>query len=790
MHLGTKLSQHEELGIPTGIGRLNEQNQWHFIMGGIQSDQEKREQELKGDVSQMRSNLSATAPEKVDADLIISAIIGYEQNKRAANEHEIIARHIEEHYWRAQSRAKKLEETCQKHLKAIKDGKASNKVKKHEQDYHAKLAEARDHLAGIDHLMTAEIKQIAKSREIAARLTLEADQHRSTFEQFITEVRTRKGMTELSAESENQHRPANANSGETARKDVGLAIERPGAGDEAKGALTRKEMDAYIATIMKENVRLVVRDRLVVPKIEDPRFANVVTALNYRIMMPRLTGIHSKQNETLSALLEVIDGDPKIIQIGRDNQGRHIPILKTSDKALQAAFKYFGDEKRVIMAVDAAMASTGLRIDARPIAAPKPEVGKTQVPEMQPAAPFAKAPANPANDIGSIIVREVAARRLSAINSVEITGSIAILTLSRPAAQRLGIEEQVEITAAQAQKLQNAMRFSERERTRLVAYIAKAPQAVKITDSAIELPSTAPEAIRLLAANHSKDPERLEAYRIEHRQALKQKAEQVASKAPTADPTDTQRQAPAAPHAAPRSRPAPAPIVDDEQKPATVAPAQPVAAPEPAQNENRIAASAPARKEPAINIPEAAEGASDLSRPSALAPPKVENERPALDAPSPSRPANDHEDDLPRVRSLGTRSVLASDASTNPELKGKVPSVEDEKPVPEQDLFDIEAERARIRAGKIGTPRETKELRRGLHPSIDKWIEAREGNDENLRLQAAEEILTTPRARRIVTRLSEEDQRNIRQDVLLAREKEERRVPAQENLRRSTERQR
>lgn len=470
MHLGTKLFQHEELGIPTGIGRFNEQNQWNFIMGGIQRDQEKREQELSRDVSQMRSNLSVTAPEKVNADLITSAIIGYEQNKRAANEHSIIARHIEEHYWRAQSRAKKLEETCEKHLKAIKDKKASSKVRKHEQDYRAKLAEARDHLAGIDHLMAAEIKQIATSREIAARLTLEADQHRSTFEQCIKEVRTRKGMSEHSAESEKQRRPPNANNGETARKDVGVANERPGAGDEAKSALTKKEMDAYIATIMKENVRLVVRNRLVVPKIEEPRFANIVTAPNYRVMMPRLTGIHSKQNETLSALLEVIDGDPKIIQIGRDNQGRHVPILKTSDKALQAAFKYFGDEKRVIMAVDAAMVSTGLRINAQPIAASKPESGKAQTPETQPAAPVAKTPAKPANDIGDFIVGEVAGRRLSAFESLEVNGKVAVLTLSQTAAQRLGVEEQVEITAAQAEKLKTAMRYSDRERARLAAY--------------------------------------------------------------------------------------------------------------------------------------------------------------------------------------------------------------------------------------------------------------------------------------------------------------------------------
>ncbi|PZU15220.1 MAG: hypothetical protein DI591_10855 [Citromicrobium sp.] len=775
LHLGTKLSQHEEVGIPTGIGKLNEQNQWNFIMGGIQREQEKREQELKGDVSQMRNNLSATAPEKVDADLITSAIIGYEQNKRAANEHEIIARYIEEHYWRAQSRAHRLEKTSEKHLKAIKDGKASSKVKKHEQDYRAKLAEARDHLAGIDHLMAAEIRQIATSREIAARLTLESDQHRSTFEQFIKEVRKKKGMSELSAESENQRRPANANNGETARKDVGLVNEWPGAGDEAKGPLTREEMDAYIATIMKENVRLVVRNRLVVPKVVDPRFANIVTAPNYRIMMPRLTGIHSKQNETLSALLEVIDGDPKIIQIGRDSQGRHVPILKTADKALQAAFKYFGDERRVIMAVDAAMASTGLRIDAQPIAASKPEAGKTQVPETQPAAPAAKAPAKPANDIGSIIVREVAARRLSAIDSVDITGSIAVLTLSRPAAQRLGVEEQVEITAAQAKKLQNAMRYSERERARLAAYIAKAPQAVKITDNAIELPSTAPEAIRLLAANHSKDPERLQPYRIGHRQALEQQAEQVATKTPKTGPIDTQRQAPAMSSDAPRYEPAPAPIVDDEPKPAAVTPTQPVAAPEPAQDENRVAASTPVQGRPATDAPDATEGTFDLSRPTAPAPRDTAEKKPTRGGQAPSLPANEQEDDLPRIRSLGTRSVLASDPSTNPELRDKSPGVQDRRPIPQQDLFDMEAERARIRAGKVGTPREAKELRRGLHPSIDKWIEAREQDNEKLRQLAAEEIQGNQRARRIAKQLSEEEQGRIREDARLAREAAERR---------------
>ena len=716
MHLGTKLSQHEELGIPTGIGKLNEQNQWNFIMGGIQRDQEKREQELNRDVSQMRSNLSATAPEKVDADLITSAIIGYEQNKRAANEHEIIARHIEEHYWRAQSRAQRLEETCQKHLKAIKDGKASSKVKKHEQDYRAKLAEARDHLAGIDHLMAAEIRQIATSREIAARLTLESDQHRSTFEQFIKEVRKKKGMSELSAESENQRRPANANNGETARKDVGLANERPGAGDEAMGPLTREEMDAYIATIMKENVRLVVRNRLVVPKVVDPRFANIVTAPNYRIMMPRLTGIHSKQNETLSALLEVIDGDPKIIQIGRDSQGRHVPILKSADKALQAAFKYFGDEKRVIMAVDAAMASTGLRIDAQPIAASKPAAGRTQAPEARPVAPVAKAPAEPANDIGDFIVREVAGRRLSAFESLEINGKVAVLTLSRTTAQRLGVEEQVEITAAQAQKLRTAMRCSERERARLAAYIVKAPKAVTMTESAIELASTAPEALRILAASHSADPERLAGYRVQYQQALRENSERAIASTQASPAVEGNK--PTAPKRA--TTPTEAPQKTHETD----------------RNLEPIAAVSDAQAEPSAPTPAPSKSASDPSPPVTPDPRAVDNQKDRSSGSIVPDPIAEAIDDEPRIRSLGTRSALASNPSTEPASQPTASATLNEKPASiaarDGELY-AEAERVRVANNRLGSRGNYIERKRGMHPLIDAWIKAeRAGNDAAL----------------------------------------------------------
>ena len=716
MHLGTKLSQHEELGIPTGIGRFNEQNQWNFIMGGIQRDQEKREQELNRDVSQMRSNLSATAPEKVDADLITSAIIGYEQNKRAANEHEIIAHHIEEHYWRAQSRAQRLEETCQKHLKAIKDGKASNKVKKHEQDYRAKLAEARDHLAGIDHLMAAEINQITTSREIAARLTLEADQQRSTFEQLIRDVRARKGISELSADSENKRRPANANYREAARNDVGSANERPGAGDEAKGALTKKEMDAYIATIMKENVRLVVRDRLVVPKIEDPRFANIVTAANYRIMMSRLTGIHSKQNETQRRLLEAIDGDPKIIQIGRDNQGRQVPILKTADKALQAAFKYFGDEKRVVMAVDAAMVSTGLSIDTQPIAASKPAAGRTQAPEARPVAPVAKAPAEPANDIGDFIVREVAGRRLSAFESLEVNGKVAVLTLSQTAAQRLGVEEHVEITAAQAEKLKTAMRNSDRERARLAAYIVKAPQAVTITDSAIELTSTAPQALRILAASHSADSERLAAYRLQHQQALREKSERA-----IADTQDS-------------------PAVEVNKataiKPATTPTEASQMASEANRRQETMAAVSEARAEPSAPTPEPSKSASDPSPPATPDPRAVDNQKDRSSGSIVPDPIAEAIDDEPRIRSLGTRSALASNPSTDPASQPTASAALDEKPASiaarDGELY-AEAERVRVANNRLGSRGNYIERKRGMHPLIDAWIKAeRAGNDSAL----------------------------------------------------------
>ena len=767
MHLGTKLSQHENLGIPTGIGQANERNQWNFIMGSIQKAQEKQEQDLRGDVSRMRNSVAATDPDEPEASVLERAIIAYEQNKRVANEHSIIARHLEEQYARAASRAKKVEETCKKHLDAIAHQRASNKVQFHRLDYLEKLNEAREHLAGLNGLMESELKQIVISQGIAGELNKEASKELESFEKLLKDVRDKKGLPELDAQNDNQRRPRAANDDEKARKVVGQANERLGSGDEGKGALTKKEMDAYVATLMKENVRLVVRNRVIVPKAEDPRFANIVTAPNYRTLMPRLTGIHQKQNETLSKLLELIDSDPKVIQIGRDDTGKAMPVLKTPDRALQTAFQYFGDEKRVIMAVDAAMASTGLRIDPE-VQAPKPapvtpeKSTKTVTPE-------------PVNDTGRRIIAEVAARRLSAIEAIDISNGSARLTLNPVAAKRMSLDSEIVITPNEAQRLQTAMRYSERERARLAAYIAKAPKAVTITDEGIHLTSTAPKDMKTIAASHSNDPERVAQYKEQHNAALEKLAAKDQARdnvvAPTPAQADTRKVSGKQSDTSTLQEPKVAPVDIAPSKPA---PDQVAASKMDTSGKDKAAAKD--------------QGGFDLSAP---VPPAPRETSTPVRTPEPTpvpAAANEQEKKKPRIRSLGSQSALADDPSTNPELRKKLEQDEKKAPAKQEDLFDIAAERERLQANKRGAGRDVRELQKGMHPSIDKWIEAQERGDEKLRHLAAEEIQNNTRARRIAKQLSDEEQGRIREDARLAREQAERRAEAEEKQGRDPQR--
>lgn len=346
-HLGTRAAQHETSGISTDVGRQNERNQWAYQMAQILHYQETEELKLRDDIAQMRRVNQAIVGDDPRSDLIERQIIRYEQLHCAAIEHEVIARMMQENIDRAASRAKKVKLTCEKHLKAIGDKKASNRQVKHKSDYENKLREAVAHLDGLKIMFANEVLQIGRSEQQAKLLQVEAKESPAEYYKLVKELQADQGITNLQIPSVGP--PIKAAPAENVNQSAGT-------GNEDVCSLTEKEIDAFINTLMNENIRLVIRDRKVVPAINDQRFARVVTAPNYASFQVRLEAIRRKQTEAIKDLLEVLNNRPDAIGTVTRPDGKTIVNLKINDKRLQAALYSYQDDREVSRAIQMAIA--------------------------------------------------------------------------------------------------------------------------------------------------------------------------------------------------------------------------------------------------------------------------------------------------------------------------------------------------------------------------------------------------------------------------------------------------
>lgn len=98
--------------------------------------------------------------------------------------------------------------------------------------------------------------------------------------------------------------------------------------------LTTEEMEAFVKDVIDRKVRLVLRDRVVVPKVQDPRLADIVAAANYRDLKPRLIAIHRKQNKARDDLLRAITDSPALVTFRRREDGSTTAALQSPDKRL------------------------------------------------------------------------------------------------------------------------------------------------------------------------------------------------------------------------------------------------------------------------------------------------------------------------------------------------------------------------------------------------------------------------------------------------------------------------
>lgn len=355
-HLSSRRSQLEERGIPTAVGQRNEARQWRYRLGHLGAEYAKAVQELEAETLQLRRMLAARKPKDEVAETGPSLIRAYEHCKAAALEHQHIARMLVEQYDRTASRAKKAKQVCLKHLSAIEAGKASKRLRNEEQAYRDCLAEARAHLAGLDILLADEIAQIAQSQVAAASYEANANRLRAEFGQVLDRAMEKPAAVAVPQQQSDRSSalPADA-------LQPGDSKDRQARSNNntspPKRMLTTEEMDAFVKDVIDRKVRLVLRDRVVVPKVADPRLAEIVAAANYLELMPRLTAIHREQNKARDDLLKAITDNPALIQFRSREDGRKAVALRSPDQRLQAALRMHIDDPQVRKALSSILSA-------------------------------------------------------------------------------------------------------------------------------------------------------------------------------------------------------------------------------------------------------------------------------------------------------------------------------------------------------------------------------------------------------------------------------------------------
>lgn len=509
-HLGTSAAQHETAGISTNIGRKNELNQWAYQMTQIQRYQEAEIKKLHADVDWMRRINQDAIGDDPRSELIEHQINRYQQLRQAAIEHAVIASTMQENIDRAASRANKVKLMCEKHLKAIADNKASKQHIRHKSDYEAKLNEALIHLAGLKILFADEALQIVRSTEQAKLLQAEAKELRSEYDNLAKQVQADRGIRKLQAAL------VESSTKRIQPMDVDHEI---GTSDDDARAVTKEQIDAFIDTVLKENIRVVIRDRKYIPAVEDPRFASVVAAPNYASFQARLKGIHANQVDAISKLLKVLDNNPEALKSIVGPDGRAIVTLKINDKQLQAALQSYQGDRAVSLAIDRAIA---LQKPPERLAEVMPKVPSSIVtpkpapaqPTVQPPAQAITPPVTPPQPYPyqELVRRALFERSLSGVRWVENNGKKS-LVLTNASAERFKVPTIIQIAPEVVPFIEKIIDAADREEQRLRKYIERMPTGrIEVSPLRILLPGFADKELLDIAEKHSKDPERRALY--------------------------------------------------------------------------------------------------------------------------------------------------------------------------------------------------------------------------------------------------------------------------------------
>lgn len=561
-HLGTRLANLEAMGIATPRGVTNEEKQWTAVLERLDKDLERRRAEVERTAKKWLQQIDRSPLDEEGRRGVRGQVTRWHQHRIESEEHDAIAERVGEHKERTLSRAMKVKETCERHLKAIEDGKASRYQASRQSALIAKVDEARDHLAWAVGFLKDEETLISDCRDASQRERGIADMiARAIDKSLAAQVKREAPAVERIIPEDGKRKPAEKNREE----------QKPAMPVDGRATLIKAEMDAFIAGIVRDKRRLVREDRQLRPAVLTEADMRIVTARNYTAMAQHLKPVKAAQDAAIAEVVAHIAENPQMV-VRIEVAGREEFMLTSPRRAMVETFAAYADDPAIRIARDAALAAPTV---ATPVMAPTivapvragegsvivdrraamepaepilpPQRGRTGADEAPTPPSDRKAPAEalrsprgtaadapalaadaPANDPSAEIRREASARH--AVNEriaravleegrrVRIVGGVAQLDARNLAA--LAVDAERLSDPALQKRLIGIAEVQARDVRRITAYARAHPDRVVGVEGRPELSKRSPRELVEIAARYREDRDvaiMLEAVRGEHR---------------------------------------------------------------------------------------------------------------------------------------------------------------------------------------------------------------------------------------------------------------------------------
>lgn len=725
-HLGTTNARLENMGIQTPIGKENEEKQWEYVKAKIEDERKRAEQSVDAQVRKWTYGLNASELSDHDRERVEKNMVRWEQAKRESNEHNALALTLEEHLERMKSRAKKVEMIAKKHLDAISANLATKRQARGADKYKQKLDEAQQHLKRLDLYTAEEFAQIAISRSQRDEKGKEADHYENIIEKLISEGQSKRREREngsapnqgKAAASKASQKASSASQADNNQNKPQGKSQSKSQGVVAEGsAMGNSTLDRYINTISKSNIRLVREEGWIVPKNPSADDLKIIGAANYSSTQTRLKKIKVNQDSMIADLAEAIKNNPGMVKLKKganvaDQSAAPSQIyrLASKDKRLQVAFKYFSNDEAVIIALKNSKGrSTKVASQTKAATSQsKPDVNAENPNEKK----------EPAINIERIISIISEKNLRPAANSK--TGE-TVLAFSKEESILYDIPEKVTIEGdANSKRVNGIIAKNNRAVRRLVAYIEKMPAKVfeDKKNQRTTLVKSAPLALKKIADEFARDKEVKRAMENAVIQARLQKIDPRAKNV-----QQSKEQEKSNPSKAASDKPA-AQISEPANKPARKS----------AEN-----------KDNSPMLPLGDDFQNNAENKSNQI--KAENKTKLEPKQEPEKKIN-----VPAGYRINEAGKLVIDATSSGPQIGGAKTVTEDKQAETDAKRQAEEEKAKNKPSKTilsedlldgsKTPKANNfiPLEKGIHPKIDKWMEADEKNDREARRLAAAQI--------------------------------------------------